>query len=87
MAAITAPTIDDTVQSVNLGNKLRRFYVTTNAATTSTWVSGIDGIVELAWLGDAATDFCVPTASAGTITFTTDTGSAHTGYLYVWSAS
>ena len=88
MAAITAPTVDsDCYGGVFQGAKLRAFNVTTNAASTSTWASGIDGIIKTAWAGNADTDFVVPTVSGSTITFTNSAASAFSGILYVWSES
>ena len=89
MAALsTAPAVDaDSYGGKYQGAKLRAFTVTTNAASTSTWASGIDGILETAWAGSADTEFVVPTFSGSTITFTNSAASAFSGILFVWSAS
>lgn len=88
MAAITAPTIYDDIMGGALnGCRLRKIYITTNAASTSTWESGIDAILEMAWFGDTATDYVRPTSSGTTITFTNASAITMAGYLYVWSRS
>lgn len=87
MADITAPTPNDTTGcAYDNSLRLRKFSVTTNAAATSTWPCGIDGIVKAAWKADASTDVCAVTFSGSTLTFTTD-GSARSGTVFIWSAS
>lgn len=87
MAAITAPTINDSARPKDLDAcRLLQIPIATNAATLSTWDSGIKGIYWCAWQGDGATDFCIPSwTSSGYISLTTDAASAHTGLLYVWT--
>jgi hypothetical protein len=90
MAELTAvPTANDLTPCTDLaGMRLRRYPVTCNAATSSTWTSGIQGIQKVAWKGTTTGDGALVTAviATGVITIVTASGS-ETGELFVWSES
>ena len=85
MAALsTVPVPNDLTPSVSdAARRHIQFDVTTNAATSSTWATGIESITNVAWTPSSSGNACAVTFSGGTITFTND-GAGVSRTVHIW---